>query len=269
MDRLPLGKATDFPQEYAPDVLCSVARAGPRAELGLEDELPFSGVDLWNAWEFSWLDVRGQPRVGVVSLRFDAGSPDIVESKSLKLYLGSFAMTRVGGDAELVQMLSTDLERASGAPVSVSISKGANANHCEVGTLPGENVDDLPMANWSTSVDPDLLVSGGETVTATLNSHLLRSLCPVTAQPDTGSVMLHYRGPRIEPVSFLEYVVSFRQKQAFHEACIERIFVDLKARCRPEELTVYARYNRRGGIDINPFRSDFEEAPPNFRLWRQ
>jgi 7-cyano-7-deazaguanine reductase len=269
MSRLPLGKATEYPQEYAPGVLFAVARADAREPLGLSGDLPFHGKDTWTAWEFTWLDPRGQPRVAIATFQFDAWSPNIVESKSLKLYLGSFAMTRIASDTELVNTLANDLGAIAGAPVGVGISQGADANLRQIGNLPGVCVDQMPMARWPGRVEPDLLKTGAETVTETLHSHLLRSLCPVTSQPDMGSVMIRYRGPRIDPVSFLEYVVSFRQHEDFHETCVERMYLDLRKHCQTAELTVYAAYNRRGGIDINPFRSDFENEPPIGRLWRQ
>ena len=269
MDDIPLGRDTEYPQEYAPDVLFSVPRADGRRHLGLDGDPPFSGKDVWNAWELTWLDGRGQPAVATATIVFDAESPNIVESKSLKLYLGSFAMSRFETDAELVTTISDDLAAASGAAVTVAVHRGAESGFGPIVRMPGECVDGLAMSRWRDAVDDGLLTAGGKTVTGTLHSHLLRSLCPVTAQPDIGSVMVHYRGPGIDPASFLEYVVSFRQHQDFHEACVERMFLDIKRSCAPEALTVYARYTRRGGIDINPFRSDFEDEPANCRLWRQ
>ena len=269
MNKIPLGKDVGYPQEYAPDVLFAVPRSEGRQTLDLAKQLPFTGKDVWNAWELSWLDGRGQPVVAVVTLVFDAASPNIVESKSLKLYLGSFAMSRVETEAELVRTIADDLSAVSGSTVSVAVHPGADSGFGEIGTMPGTCVDDLAMSRWRDDVDADLLAASGETTTGSFHSHLLRSLCPVTAQPDTGTVMIHYRGPRIDPVSFLEYVVSYRQHQDFHEACVERMFLDIKRICAPEALTVYARYTRRGGIDINPFRSDFEDEPANLRLWRQ
>ncbi|MDH3440932.1 MAG: NADPH-dependent 7-cyano-7-deazaguanine reductase QueF [Gammaproteobacteria bacterium] len=269
MSKIPLGQATEYPHEYAPGVLCPVSRSTARDALGIGAELPFHGNDLWNAWELTWLDSRGQPVVATATFSFDASSPNIVESKSLKLYLGSLAMTRFAAQAELVHTLSSDLEKISGGDVEVTIHTARDAEAVTIRNLPGNCVDDLPMSRWAEQVDSNLLAADNEIVTETIHSNLLRSLCPVTSQPDIGSVMVRYRGPRIEPASFLEYVVSFRQHQDFHEACVERMFLDVKAQCRPEELTVYARYNRRGGIDINPFRTDFDDEPANLRLWRQ
>jgi 7-cyano-7-deazaguanine reductase len=269
MSTNPLGQATDNPQEYAPEVLFAIPRSESRSLLGIDTDPPFSGVDIWHAWDFTWLDPRGQPIAATASLRVDAMSPNIVESKSLKLYLGSFAMTRFKTDAEIVNTIAGDLRKITGKQVSVSIASDFDSIVRTVERLPGKNIDRVPMTRWSETVDPGLLRAGNETATETLHTNLLRSLCPVTGQPDIGSVMIHYRGPRIDRSSLLDYIVSFRQHQDFHEGCVERMFVDIKKHCEPDELTVYACYNRRGGIDINPFRTDFDDEPPIGRFWRQ
>ena len=250
-------------------MLFAVPRSEARQPLGLDADLPFHGKDLWNAWELTWLDARGQPSVATATFAFDAASRNIVESKSLKLYLGSMAMSRFESDDALVTTLKKDLAEVSGGAVDVSVYRRDESEANRIDKLPGDCVDDLEMANFPANVDSQLLATENEVVSATLHSHLLRSLCPVTSQPDIGSVMVRYRGPRIEPVSFLEYVVSFRQHQDFHEACVERMFLDIQSQCRAEELTVYARYNRRGGIDINPFRTNSDDEPGNLRHWRQ
>jgi len=269
MNTNPLGQVTEYPQEYAPEVLCPIPRSDSRTPLGISNDLPFHGVDIWNAWDLTWLDERGQPVVATATLSFDATSSNIVESKSLKLYLGSLTMTRYSTHAELVKTLTDDLEKTSQGAVDVAIHHRTDSDAAAFADLPGHCVDQLTMLRRTDQVDRGLLSTCSEVASETLHSNLLRSLCPVTAQPDIGSVMIHYRGPKIEPSSFLDYVVSFRQHQDFHEACVERMFLDIKSQCQPEELTVYARYNRRGGIDINPFRTDFDDQPKNSRLWRQ
>ena len=270
MSRIPLGQSTEYPEEYAPGVLFAVARAESREKLGLGSTLPFHGTDIWNAWELTWLDLSGKPCSATATFRFDADSSSIVESKSLKLYLGSFAMSRFDSTDELADTIATDLGKLTGSDVDVRITDGSSGRHEKIDSLPGVCVDDLPCDSPRTAVDSGVLRhAGGDPVSGTLHSHLLRSLCPVTNQPDYGSVLIHYHGPRIEPSSFLEYVVSYRRHQAFHEACVEQMFLDISASCLTNKLTVYARYTRRGGIDINPFRSDFEENPENLRLWRQ
>lgn len=264
MRDIPLGKATEYPAKYAPELLYPIARSESRDALGLSSILPFRGADLWTAWELTWLDQRGKPKMAGAEIHVPADSSNIVESKSLKLYLNSFAMQRID-DEELVQRISSDLTAAAGAPVAVELIR-----HASVASLPGDTIDTLDVACETYEVDPGLLVADPEDLSsATLRTGLLRSLCPVTSQPDFGSLMVRYEGPRIDPASLLRYVVSYREHNDFHEACVERIFADIKAQCGSESLTVYARYQRRGGLDINPFRSDFEDVPPNARLWCQ
>ncbi len=265
MEEIPLGKATAYPAKYAPDVLFPIARAEAREPLGLGPVLPFHGVDLWTAWELTWLDAEGKPSIAAAEIRVPATSPNIIESKSLKLYLNSFAMTVFDDESVLVNRIMSDLTARAGADVSVSLLRAA-----PVTALAGDSLDTLDVSCSTYDVDPSLLVADPDNVaTATWHSGLLRSLCPVTAQPDFGSVMIRYKGPRIEPASLLRYLVSFREHQDFHEACVERIWQDIKSRCASERLTVYARYQRRGGLDINPFRSDFEDEPDVGRLWNQ
>lgn len=264
-----LGREAAFPQQYAPEVLCPLPRAEARRALGIGAELPFQGEDIWNAWELCWLKPGGRPVVGTATFYVPADSPNIIESKSLKLYLGSFAMTEHPSRTELLEVLTADLSGAAGAEVDVNITTALASATDTIGELPGECIDEEPFARVATGVDAGLLVCGDEPVSETLHSHVLRSNCPVTNQPDTGSVMIRYRGKKIDRASLLAYIVSYRLHNAFHEACVEQMFVDIKERCAPDELTVYARYNRRGGLDINPFRSDFEPTPDNVRLWRQ
>ncbi len=265
MAEIPLGKVSGYPEKYAPDVLFPIARAANREALGLTASLPFSGTDLWTAWELTWLRDSGKPAMAAAEIRVPADSPNIIESKSLKLYLNSFAMTRIGDEAELVRTIETDLSERAEAPVTVGLIRDSR-----VAGLPGRSLDELDVTLDTYDVNPGLLASaGGESVSETWNSALLRSLCPVTSQPDFGSVMVRYEGPRIEPGSLLAYIVSFREHQDFHEACIERMFVDLLERTHVDKLTVYARYQRRGGLDINPYRSNFEASPPVARIWNQ
>ena len=269
MESIPLGKESEYPQKYAPEVLFAVARAEARSALGIGIELPFRGIDLWNAWELTWLDRDGKPVVATATFDVPAASPNIIESKSLKLYLGSFAMSRFGDSAEVKSVIAGDLSDIAGAPVNVSISTLTIRRSGTFDVLPGDCIDDLPVGDFQSDVNPGLLGVSDEVLDQALHSHLLRSNCPVTHQPDTGSVLVQYRGPKIQPAGLLAYIVSFRQHSDFHEACVERMFLDIKRHCHPEKLTVYARYNRRGGIDINPFRSDFDDSAKNLRLWRQ
>jgi len=265
----PLGQSTDFPDEYAPDVLFAIPRSEGRSALGIDSHLPFGGVDIWNAWELTWLDISGKPVAGTARLQVNANSPNIVESKSLKLYLGSFAMTQYESAIDVMKIIDKDVADVVDCSIDVAISTELRERARTIQDVSGENIDQETMTRVACDVDPKLLSAAGETVSETLNTHLLRSLCPVTGQPDFGSLMIQYRGPQIDRSSLLDYIVSFRHHQDFHESCVERIFLDVKARCRPEALTVYACYTRRGGIDINPFRTDSNATPPSGRFWRQ
>ena len=266
-----LGRAVAAPTRYAPELLFAIARAGQRAALGIGSALPFHGVDIWNAYELSWLDLRGKPCVALATLRVPAGSPQLIESKSLKLYLGSFGFERIERD-DLGARIEADLSGAAGAPVTVALSDpGALTEALALAELAGESLDalELEIDHYGPPRDDFLTADAQVTVTETLTSALFKSNCPVTGQPDWASVQVRYRGPRIDNAGLLRYLVSYRDHSDFHEACVERIFVDLLARCAPVELSVYARYTRRGGLDINPYRSTGSEAPANPRGSRQ
>ncbi len=256
-DLSPLGKAVDYGQSYDPALLFPIARASQRALLGLGDELPFVGVDFWNAYELGWLDGRGKPRVALAEFRVPAASPNIIESKSFKLYLGSYAQSRFGDTDALRAQMIRDLSEAAGAPVSVVLTPAASANAALIETLEGDLIDDLPIEiSHYGPPRPDFLSSDPELRTdEVLVSHLLKSNCPVTGQPDWASLQIRYAGPRIARDGLLRYLVSFRNHSDFHEQCVERIFMDLMQQCAPTRLGVYARYTRRGGLDINPFRA--------------
>ncbi|TLM65566.1 MAG: NADPH-dependent 7-cyano-7-deazaguanine reductase QueF [Deltaproteobacteria bacterium] len=269
---LPLGKPTSYRDEYDAALLCPFPRQPKRAELGLPGELPFAGFDLWNAYELSWLDQRGKPVVAVAEFRFPCTSTFLIESKSFKLYLNSLNQTRFTDLAAVAATLERDLTRASGAPVGVRLLAPAALAGAPLADFPGRCLDDLDIAIDCYDYAPELLDGAavpGSMVEETLHSHLLKSNCLVTRQPDWASVLIRYHGPRIDPAALLRYLVSFRRHSEFHEQCVERIFADLLRCCRPHRLTVYARYTRRGGLDINPFRSNFESDLPNWRLPRQ
>ena len=271
MSKIPLGKPTDYPAEYSPQVLFAVPRIEARRALGLGDELPFRGEDVWNAWDLSWLEPSGKPVVATAVITIPADSPNIVESKSLKLYLNSLAMSQYESIDEIGKIIRRDLSGIAKSEVSISMLAANDSSTARIAVLPGDCIDELEVQiDESAGVDAATLRTAGEaSVEEELHSHLLRSNCPVTNQPDMGSVLVRYRGPAIDRESLLRYIVSFRRHNDFHEACVERMFIDIKARCGPDKLTVYARYNRRGGLDINPFRSDFEATVENLRLWRQ
>ena len=253
----PLGKTVEYGGTYDPSLLFPIARASQRAALGIGDELPFVGVDFWNAYELSWLDGRGKPRVALAEFRVQAASPNIVESKSFKLYLGSYAQARFADTDTLRAQLVRDLSEASGAPVSVVLTPASSNNAALIETLEGDLIDDLPIeVSHYGPPRPDFLSSDQELkADEILVSHLLKSNCPVTGQPDWASVQIRYAGPRIARDGLLRYLVSYRNHSDFHEQCVERIFIDLMQHCAPTRLAVYARYTRRGGLDINPFRA--------------
>ncbi|NIA26780.1 MAG: NADPH-dependent 7-cyano-7-deazaguanine reductase QueF [Desulfobulbaceae bacterium] len=269
-EKNPLGRTTAYPEQYSPGLLYAIARTGNREALGLGADLPFHGTDIWNAWELTWLDNDGLPQVGTAVLRVPASSPKIIESKSLKLYLNSFAMTRCASIGDVAETIEQDLSGAADTDVAVRLQRPAETDASAVAQLPGDSLDDQQISCDTYEVDATLLSANADDIVhEDLNSHLLRSLCPVTSQSDTASLLVSYTGPRIDHAGLLRYIVSYRQHQDFHETCVERMFLDILERCKPEKLTVYARYQRRGGIDINPFRSNHETDPPNLRLWRQ
>ncbi|HNP35310.1 MAG TPA: NADPH-dependent 7-cyano-7-deazaguanine reductase QueF [Woeseiaceae bacterium] len=265
----PLGRQTPGPDHYDPGLLFAIGRCQSRRTLGLDDVLPFAGTDIWNAWELTWLEDNGQPQVAACEIRVPADSPSIIESKSLKLYLNSFSMSRYESGTALADVIRDDLCRCTGGAVEIRLRQ-LDKDALAVAGLPGTCIDHTPTPCSRWEVDADLLRANPATVVSeALHSHVLRSLCPVTSQPDCGSVLVEYTGPRIDPAALLQYVVSFRKHQDFHESCVERMFLDILERCACQQLTVYARYQRRGGIDINPFRTNTSDTAQNLRLWRQ
>ncbi|OEC34845.1 7-cyano-7-deazaguanine reductase [Pseudomonas cuatrocienegasensis] len=268
----PLGKASEYIATYSPSLLFPIPRAAKWAELGLTAEtLPYTGVDLWNCFELSWLLPSGKPVVAIGEFAIPADSPAIIESKSFKLYLNSLNQTPFASTESLVQVLVTDLSAAAGKPVGVRVRTLAEVAAEGVATLPGRCIDelDVSISNYDQPQPQVLRCTAGTRVEEQLHSHLLKSNCPVTGQPDWGSVVVDYCGPALDPASLLAYLVSFRQHADFHEQCVERIFLDLQRLLQPERLTVYARYVRRGGLDINPYRSTHALQPDNRRLVRQ
>ncbi len=266
----PLGRESAYPECYDASLLYAIPRAANRAPLGIEEgALPFVGEDEWFAFEVSWLNARGKPVVAVARFRLPADSPYLIESKSWKLYLNSFNQSRFASREAVIESLVADLSRAAEAAVSVELFD-VDDEALAPRRLPGDCLDDLDIAVDAYSPDPRLLAVGDEIVEETLHSHLLKSNCPVTGQPDWGSVMIRYRGPRLDREGLLRYLIGYRQHQDFHEHCVEHIFVDLMTRARPERLLVLARYLRRGGLDISPWRATPGEQPPQpLRLARQ
>ena len=266
----PLGHSTTWSDAYDPTLLFPVERAPQRREIGFGGALPFRGVDVWNAYEVAWQDARGKPEVAIGTFAVPAESPCIVESKSVKLYLTALNLTRFVSRDDVAATIARDLSAAAGVAVGVTL-----AAPDEFGALPhaepaGACLDVLPIACDDSTPAPEALTTAGTVVSETVFSRLFRSVCPVTGQPDYASVEIGYRGARIDHAGLLRYLVSFRRHAGFHEHCVERIFADVWRRCAPQALTVYARFTRRGGIDINPWRtSGTEPAPANARTARQ
>lgn len=269
----PLGKSSSYETHYNPSLLFPIARQTKRDELGLHGTLPFYGVDIWNAYEVSWLNQRGKPQVAIASVTVPADSPNIVESKSFKLYLNSFNQTRLACNEALLELLRADLSAGFGAPVQITLTTPENFAKCALAELDGLLLDRLDIEIDRYEPDPALLKASfaEAAVEEVLLSHLLKSNCLVTGQPDWGTVQISYAGPQIDQEGLLRYLIGFREHNEFHEQCVERIFVDILQHCKPQRLAVYARYTRRGGLDINPWRSNFSTAKPpaNARNARQ
>ena len=273
-----LGKPATYVDHYDASQLFPMPRATKREEIGVRGAPPFFGADLWTAFELSWLNLRGKPQVALAHITVPCESPNIVESKSFKLYLGSFTNTKFA-DADAVRAcIRTDINEAvwRGGPmqssVGVKVLLPEMFDREPVHELDGLSLDRLDIECSQYTPAPELLraASDEQPVTEVLTSNLLKSNCLVTGQPDWGSVQISYSGPQIEQGSLLQYLISFRNHNEFHEQCVERIFMDVWTRCKPVKLSVYARYTRRGGLDINPFRTSYPQTlPPNIRTARQ
>jgi len=268
-----LGKAVCYVSEHDPSLLFALPRQPQRTALGLSGErLPFTGADLWTGYELSWLTPRGKPQVALVQFTVPCESPHIVESKSFKLYLNSLTMTRFESADAVRATLVQELSAAFGARIGVKLILPEAFDAQPIHELSGVNLDRLDIDCDRYQPAPDLLSAAldEQPVSETLTSHLLKSNCPVTGQPDWASLQIDYTGPQIDQPGLLQYLVSFRDHNGFHEDCVERIFMDLWTRCQPTKLQVYARYTRRGGLDINPWRTSHPAAmPPTARTARQ
>jgi 7-cyano-7-deazaguanine reductase len=252
----PLGRATHYPDAYDAGLLYAVERAPQREALGLAGALPFAGVDRWTAWEVAWLDALGRPRVAIATFDVPCTSPRLVESKSVKLWLASLNHARLASADALAATLRRDLVEATGADVAVAVHEPAQWTEAARRREPaGEPIDDTVPGALPGAPDAALIACGDVVVEERLVSRTFRSVCPVTGQPDYAEVIVDYRGRRIERPALFAYLIGFRQHPGFHEHCVERIFVDLAARCAPEALHVEARFTRRGGVDINPVRA--------------
>ncbi|MCF2948416.1 NADPH-dependent 7-cyano-7-deazaguanine reductase QueF [Paraglaciecola aquimarina] len=269
LDGLSLGKVTDYKETYSPELLQAVPRSMNRQELNLDNVLPFTGSDRWNGYELSWLNPKGKPQVAILRCEVPASSENLIESKSFKLYLNSFNQSVFTGFSEVEQIISKDLSQCAAETVNVKLIAPSQFSQLDINTFDAISIDDLDIEVNQYQLTPSLLSTDDNYVEETLASDLLKSNCLITNQPDWGSVLIRYQGKQINHESLLRYLISFRQHNEFHEQCVERIFCDIMQHCKPSKLTVYARYTRRGGLDINPFRSNFEDIYPETRLARQ
>ncbi|NQY62653.1 MAG: NADPH-dependent 7-cyano-7-deazaguanine reductase QueF [Alteromonadaceae bacterium] len=280
LSKLTLGKPTDYCSEYNPDLLQAVPRSLNRNKLALTNEtLPFIGEDVWYGYELSWLNMKGKPVVAVAEFRFPCTSGNIVESKSFKLYLNSFNQTKFNSIQDVTDKLTNDLSNTSGAETKVSLYPVDNCPALQISSKKAICIDDLDITidNYNLNADilqPDVLDSevsqeNHDVIEETIVSHLLKSNCLITNQPDWASIYIEYKGLAINHEKILKYLISFRQHNEFHEQCVERIFCDLLKYNQLESLTVFTRYTRRGGLDINPYRSNISSSAPCCRTLRQ
>jgi 7-cyano-7-deazaguanine reductase len=283
-----LGKSSAYVDNYDASLLFPIPRADKRREIGITGAPNFFGADLWTAFELSWLNLRGKPQVAIAHITVPCDSINIVESKSFKLYLNSFNNTKFADAAAVAACMKADLNAALWqtanaalgdtekspiqSSVGVKILLPDMFDREPVHELDGLNLDRLDIECTRFTPAPDLLIAAFDEapVSEVFTSNLLKSNCLVTGQPDWGSVRISYEGPQIDQHGLLQYIISFRNHNEFHEQCVERIFMDIWTRCKPIKLSVYARYTRRGGLDINPFRTSYPQAVPlNIRTARQ
>ena len=269
---LKLGQKTEYASQYDRTLLQPVPRALNRDGLGITQNQPFTiGADIWTAYEISWLNEKGLPQVAIADIYLDYQSQNLIESKSFKLYLNSFNQSKFADFNAVQQTMQRDLSECAQGDVKVRLNPVAVYDSQKIDHLQGDCIDEQDIEITSYEFNADWLKDcvSDEIVEEKLVSHLLKSNCLITNQPDWGTLHIHYVGKKINQEKLLRYVVSFRQHNEFHEQCVERIFCNLMHYAKPEKLTVYARYTRRGGLDINPFRSNFENLPENLRLARQ
>lgn len=268
-----LGKATHYASEYDPSLLFSFPRSKKRNEIGITTTVPFFGVDIWNAYEISWLNLRGKPQIAMATFIVPADTPNIIESKSFKLYLNSFNQTRLESVDAFLALLQQDLSAGFGAPIQIKLILPKEFSDLRFGELDGLLLDrlDIEVDKFEPNVALLTCEADASPVEEKLVSHLLKSNCLITGQPDWASIQIHYVGAPIDQAGLLKYLVGFRNHNEFAEQCVERIYMDILKSCQPQKLAVYARYTRRGGLDINPWRSNFtsKQMPINLRNARQ
>jgi|TARA_B100000953_G_C18005436_1_gene416412 7-cyano-7-deazaguanine reductase len=271
-DDLSLGKQVDYEFEYNPSLLQGVSRSLSRDTLNLTGaELPFSGIDTWTGYELSWLNLKGKPNVAILECHAPITSENLIESKSFKLYLNSFNQTKFRSAEDVQKVLQKDLSACAGEPVNVNLILPKQFTELQFKEFEGTLLDelDVDIETYSPTTQYLFTSKDDKKVKETLVSHLLKSNCLITSQPDWASIQIKYEGKAIEHEGLLKYLISFRQHNEFHEQCVERIYNDIMFHCKPDKLTVCARYTRRGGLDINPFRSNYEAPYANHRQARQ
>lgn len=271
-DDLSLGKQVDYEFEYNPDLLQGVPRSLSRDTLDLANSsLPFDGIDTWTGYELSWLNLKGKPNVAILECHVPITSENLIESKSFKLYLNSFNQTKFASAEDVRQVLQADLSACAGEPVEVKLILPEQFSSLQFQEFNGTLLDslDVEIDQYSPNTQYLTVAKSEAGVQETLVSHLLKSNCLITSQPDWASIQIRYEGKAIEHEGLLKYLISFRQHNEFHEQCVERIYNDIMQHCQPDKLTVCARYTRRGGLDINPFRSNYEAPYANHRQARQ
>ncbi|CAI3939561.1 7-cyano-7-deazaguanine reductase [Alteromonas macleodii] len=271
-DDLSLGKQVDYEFEYNPGLLQGVPRSLSRDTLDLANSsLPFDGIDTWTGYELSWLNLKGKPNVAILECHVPITSENLIESKSFKLYLNSFNQTKFASAEDVRQVLQADLSACAGETVEVKLILPEQFTSLQFKEFEGTLLDslDVEIEQYSPNTQFLALAKSGAEVKETLISHLLKSNCLITSQPDWASIQIRYEGKAIEHEGLLKYLISFRQHNEFHEQCVERIYNDIMQHCQPDKLTVCARYTRRGGLDINPFRSNYEAPYANHRQARQ
>lgn len=265
----PLGQPTVYKETYSPDLLFPIARTLARDKIGLTASLPFTGLDYWTGYELSWLNKNGKPIIACADFTFPCTTPNVIESKSFKLYLNSFNQSQFDSFDEVSRIITKDLSDASKGKISVRLYPLSHLKNTPLTEFSGHCLDNQDLSIDEYRVNPNHLKTTPKQVEESLYSDLLKSNCLATGQPDWGSLFIKYKGPQIDHEGLLKYIISFRNHSGFAEHCVEQIFQDLTTKCHPKNLTVYARYTRRGGLDINPFRSNFESAVVNSRQLRQ
>ncbi|GAB4230582.1 MAG: NADPH-dependent 7-cyano-7-deazaguanine reductase QueF [Chlamydiales bacterium] len=260
-----LGKETRYDLDYDSKILHAIPRKENREELNITTPLPFQGVDIWNAYEVSWLDFKGKPKIAICQFGIPCESSHIIESKSLKIYLNSLNQMKCPIDDHIKNIIQRDLSNTLGIPINIHLFQPNHFSEFTFEEFEGKCIDDLDIEIDQYTIEPNFLRSIPNTyVEETLYSNLLKSNCLITLQPDWGSILIRYKGPKIDQEGLLRYIASLRCHQEFHENCIERIYMDIMRQCKTEMLTVYGKYTRRGGVDICPFRSNFEPNPIDF-----